>query len=181
MVLAGGSVYNMVICAHAGDSAIVRVIGYSNRNTDNIAVDMDIQLAVFNALILDGVPYDIDAICVEVVAQYRERVRGIGTLLVVAFAIFRPVVLGKETEFCRRNQIVNAIAIGVEYAVFFVVRVVSAVCCLFAGFGNKTRVTGIVALVLYTAVRPAARQVEFFALIIVVLRGCRDSAEVRNT
>lgn len=71
MVLAGGSVYNMVICAHAGDSAIVRVIGYSNRNTDNIAVNMDIQLAVFNALILDGVPYDIDAIYVEVVAQNR--------------------------------------------------------------------------------------------------------------
>ena len=178
MGIAGGSFYNGGRFSRARNSAVVRVIGYLDRNTGNVAVNV---VAIGLALILDGVPYDFDVVYVEFVAQYRERVRGIGTLLVVAFAIFRPVVLGKETEFCRRNQIVNAIAIGVEYAVFFVVRVVSAVCCLFAGFGNKTRVTGIVALVLYTAVRPAARQVEFFALIIVVLRGCRDSAEVRNT
>lgn len=99
MVLAGGSVYNMVICAHAGDSAIVRVIGYSNRNTDNIAVNMDIQLAVFNALILDGVPYDIDAIYVEVVAQNR----GIGRTIVGA--VFIPVARSKETEVGRNVQV----------------------------------------------------------------------------
>ena len=51
-----------------------------------------------------------------------------------------------------------------------VVRVVSVVCCLSAGFSNKTRVTGIVALVLYTAVRLAARQVACFALVFAARR-----------
>ena len=168
MVITGGSFYNGGRFSRAGNSAVVRVIGYSNRNTGYVAVNV---VAIVLALILDGVPYDADVVYVEFVAQYRERVRGIGTLLDVGCAIFRPVGLGKETELSRNSQIVIAIAIGVEYAVLCVVLVVSFVCCLFAGCGNSTRVTAKVVLARYTAVRLAARQVVFFALAFAALRG----------
>ena len=74
MVLAGGSFYNGGRFSRAGNSAVVRVIGYLDRNTGNVAVN---AVAIGLALILDGVPYDIDAIYVEVVAQNR----GIGVPL----------------------------------------------------------------------------------------------------
>ena len=99
MGIAGGSGYNIVSCAHAGDSAIVRVIGYLDRSTGNVAVNV---VATVLVLTLDGVPYDADVVYVESVAQYRERVRGIGTLLGVGCAICRPVPLVEETEVVQR-------------------------------------------------------------------------------
>ena len=159
MVLAGGSVYNMVICAHAGDSAIVRVIGYSNRNTDNIAVNMDIQLAVFNALILDGVPYDIDAIYVEVVAQNR----GIGRTIVGA--VFIPVARSKETEVGRNVQVfVRKACCDIGN------RIACIRNCFRAFLGERADIAGALVKTVYATVGLAARQVEFFALVMVVIR-----------
>ena len=170
MVLAGDIGYNIVICAHAGDSAIVRVISYSHRNTGNVAVNMDIQLAVLHALILDGVPYDADAFYVEVLAQNR----GIGRGIIVGVA--SPVLLVEETEVGRNVQIF------VRKAVYDIGnRIVCIRNCIRAFLGERTNIAGALVKAAYAAVGPAARQVEFFALIIVVLRGCRDSAEVRNT
>ena len=169
--LAGGSVFNGGRFNRAGDSAIVRVISYSNRNTGYVAVNV---VAIFLALILDGVPNNMNLADIEIALGGLEKVldlvrRMLGSTGIGAAA---PVACGKETEVCRLPQIVIAIAIGVEYAVLCVVRVVSVICCLFAGFGNKTtRVTAKVVLVLYTAVRLAARQVEFFALAFAAPRG----------
>ena len=92
------------LVGHAGDSAIVRVISYSNRNALDVAVNV---VALFIALILDGVPHDLDVVYVEVLAQNR----GIGRAVIVGTV--GPVVLIEETEFCRRNQIVVAKAVNV--------------------------------------------------------------------
>ena len=165
--IAGGSGYNIVSCAHVGDSAIVRVISYSNRNTGNVAVNV---VATFIALILDGVPYDADVVYVEVVAQYRERVRGIGTLLDVGCAIFRPVLLVEETQLSRRNQIVGAKAVNVVDTVGRVVVGAIGISNRLAFRSQMAFVTGLARYVLYAAVRSLIRQVACPALACAARR-----------
>ena len=160
MGIARDSGFNMVACAHAGDSAIVRVISYSNRNTGNVAVNMDIQLAVLRALILDGVPYDADVVYVEVVAQNR----GIGRRIIVGVA--SPVLRVEETEVGRNVQIFGRNAVyDIGNRIAFLRN------CVRAFLGERADIAGALVKAAYAAVGPAARQVEFFALIIVVLRG----------
>ena len=151
------------------------MISYRNRNTVNVAVNV---IATFIALILDGVPYNSNVVFyIKVFAQYRERISGIGFLLtIIDRTIRRPVIRIEETEVSRRNQIVVAKALVVEYAVFFVVRVIRAVCCLSAGCGQRAFVTGLARYALYAAVRSLIRQVIFPALACAALR----SAEVRQ-
>ena len=90
------------------------MISNLNRNTGYIAVNM---IAVY--LPLNGVPYNSNIIYIKVFAQYRERISGIGFLLtIIDRTIRRPVIRIEETEVSRRNQIVVAKALVVEYAVF---------------------------------------------------------------
>ena len=156
--LAGGSVFNGGRFNRAGDSAIVRVISYSNRNTGYIAVNM---IAVF--LILNGVPHDLDVVYVEVLAQNR----GIGRAVIVGTV--GPVVLIEETEFCRRNQIVGAKAVNVVDTVGRVIVGVRA-CGRNACLGERAGVTGTGALAIYAAVTIIVRQVICLALACAALR-----------
>ena len=156
MGIAGGSVYNVGRFRRAGNSAVVRVIGYLDRDARDVAVDM---IAV-RAVVLYGVPDNSNIIYIKAFVQYRERVRGI-TLLDVFFAIWRPVVLGEETEVGRRKQIVGVNAIGIEFAL---------VSGLLARFGQMTFVTGRAICTLYAAVRSLIRQVICPALACAALR-----------
>ena len=163
MGIAGGSVYNVGRFRRAGNSAVVRVIGYLDRDARDVAVDM---IAV-RAVVLYGVPDNSNIIYIKAFVQYRERVRGI-TLLDVFFAIWRPVVLGEETEVGRRKQIVGVNAIGIEFAL---------VSGLLARFGQMTIwVTGRANCTYYAAVRSLIRQIVSLALAFAVLR----NAEVRQ-
>ena len=138
----------------------IRMVGNVDCNVLDVAVNMDIQLAVFNALILDGVPYDIDAIYVEVVAQNR----GIGRTLVGA--VFVPVARSKETEVGRNFQI------GLGNAVYDIGNRIALSRNFFRAFlGERADIASVQGQAVYAAVGLAVRQVEFFALIIVVLRG----------
>ena len=158
MGIAGGSVYNVGRFRRAGNSAVVRVIGYLDRDARDVAVDM---IAV-RAVVLYGVPDNSNIIYIKAFVQYR----GI-TLLDVFFAIWRPVVLGEETEVGRRKQIFGVNAIGIEFAL---------VSGLLAIFGQITCVTGLAICTLYAAVRINIRQVICPALAFAVLR----NAEVRQ-
>ena len=159
MGIARDSGFNMVACAHAGDSAIVRVISYSNRNTGNVAVNMDIQLAVLRALILDGVPYDADVVYVEVVAQNR----GIGRRIIVGVA--SPVLRVEETEVGRNVQIFGRNAVyDIGNRIAFLRN------CVRAFLGERADIAGALVKAVYATVGLAARQVEFFALVMVVIR-----------
>ena len=168
MGIAGGSGYNLVSCAHAGDSAIVRVISYSNRNTGNVAVNV---VAIFLGLILDGVPYNSNVVVyIKVGAQYRERISGIGSL-VVGCAIFRPVARGEETEVSRRNQIVVvAKAVNVVDTVGRVIVGAMGISNRPAFRSQRACVAGSAVSVLYAAVRLAIRQIVRLVLACAALR-----------
>ena len=138
----------------------VRMVGNVDCNVLDVAVNMDIQLVVLHALILDGVPYDLDVVYVEVVAQNR----GIGQGIIVG-AVFIPVARSKETEVGRNFQIgLGNTVYGISNRVAYLRNYVHAF------LGERTNIAGALVKVGYAAVRLAARQVEFFALIIVVLR-----------
>ena len=156
MGIAGGSVYNVGRFRRAGNSAVVRVIGYLDRDARDVAVDM---IAV-RAVVLYGVPDNSNIIYIKAFVQYRERVRGI-TLLDVFFAIWRPVVLGEETEVGRRKQIVGVNAIGIEFAL---------VSGLLARCGQTAFVTFLASCTHYAAVRSLIRQVICPTLACTALR-----------
>ena len=136
----------------------IRMVGNVDCNVLDVAVDM---IAV--VLILDGVPHDLDVFYIEVLAQNRD----IGRAVIVGTV--RPVILIKETEFSRLNQIVGAIAVNVVDTVGRVIAGVRA-CGSNACRGERAGVTGTGVLALYAAVRSSVRQVEFFALVMVVIR-----------
>ena len=138
----------------------VRMVGNVDCNVLDVAVNMDIQLVVLHALILDGVPYDLDVVYVEVVAQNR----GIGQGIIVG-AVFIPVARSKETEVGRNVQIFG------RNAVYDIGNRIALIKNFFRAFlGERADIAGVQGQAVYAAVRLAARQVEFFALIIVVLR-----------
>ena len=139
----------------------IRMVGNVDCNVFDVAVDMDIQLAVLHALILDGVPYDLYVVYVEVVAQNR----GMGQAILLIGAVFIPVVRSKETEVGRNFQIFfrNACC-DIGNRIAFLRN------CVHAVLGERADIAGVQVQAVYAAVGLAARQVEFFALVMVVIR-----------
>ena len=157
--LAGGSVFNGGRFNRAGDSAIVRVISYSNRNTGYIAVNM---IAV-SAFVLYGVPNNLNLGDIEIALGGLEKVldffRRMLGLTDIGAAV--PVACGRETEVGRRKQIVAVNAIGIEFALD---------SGLLARFGQIACVTFHASCIHYAAVRSLIRQVICPALACAALR-----------
>ena len=133
---------------------------------------MDITYPVPNipfALILNGIPYDLDVFSVEVLAQNSG-----GITVTSIFAVFPPVVLIEETEVFRHIQILSRNAL-------FDVSDRAILCagqCLHTCCGHRTGVTSRRIQTLYATVAAlgmgilviAARQVVYLTLVSVVLR-----------
>ena len=87
----------------------IRMVGNVDCNVLDVAINMDITYPVPNipfALILNGIPYDLDVFSVEVLAQNSGGITG-----TIVVAVFIPLVRIEETEICRFSQILSRNAI----------------------------------------------------------------------
>ena len=75
------------------------MVGNVDCNVLDVAINMDITYPVPNipfALILNGIPYDLDVFSVEVLAQNSGGITG-----TIVVAVFIPLVRIEETEIVR--------------------------------------------------------------------------------
>ena len=167
-----GAVVKDFICTE------IRMVGNVDYNVLDVAINMDILYPVRKtkfiphrfALVLNGIPYDLDVFSVEVRAQNS------GGITVTSIgAVFPPVVLIEETEIVRYIQIAEVIkaTFGVSDRVTICLGQCLRTCC-----GQRTGVTSIRILTQYATVAAddillaiiAARQVVFLTLVMVVIR-----------